>query len=214
MSYPAKRVPGYDYLYERGRRFTVRVQVPRHLKTVLGKGEFKKSVGGDLADVKRRYHNVVAAFFAQIDAARVIVVPAQTRSIRGTQPTVEDVDVACYAHFKRMAVAMKGKVAQPVGDNPRDLQNRTEGYRVMIENQVAVYTSCPMKARIRLHSPTRARQAGLKARTRLLIPRRLHRTGWRARKSSTSARPTSFAGGSDNSPTSALASPSATGADV
>ena len=135
MSLSAKRVPGCDYLYERGRRYVVRVQVPRELKIALGKGEFKKSLGGDLALAKRKYHNVVATIMAQIETARRgAVQPGAPQAKLGNQPTVEDVEAACYAHFVRMAVNMRGKVAHPVGDNPRELRNRTEGYRVMIES--------------------------------------------------------------------------------
>lgn len=140
MSLSAKRVPGCNYLYERGRRYIVRVQVPRELKVALGKGEFKKSLGGDLALAKRKYHNVVATILAQIETARLgAVQPSEPEAKLGDQPTVEDVDAACYAHFVRMTVNMRGKVANPVGDNPRELRNRTEGYRDMIENQVATH---------------------------------------------------------------------------
>lgn len=140
MSQSAKRVPGCDFLYERGRRFTVRVQVPRELKAALGKGEFKKSLGGDLALAKRKYHSVVAGFIGQIEAARsgaqsVFVTPGVSKG----QPTTDDLEVACYAHFLRMAEKMRGKVAEPVGDKPRELVNRAEGFRLMIENQVAAY---------------------------------------------------------------------------
>lgn len=38
-----------------------------------------------------------------------------------------------------MAVNMRGKVAYPDGDNPSELRNRTEGYRVMIESQVSTH---------------------------------------------------------------------------
>lgn len=140
MSLPAKRVPGCNYLYERGRRYIVRVQVPRELRDALGKGEFKKSLGGDLALAKRKYHNVVATILAQIEEARRGADQAgEPQALVASQPTVEDVDAACYAHFVRMAVNMRGKVAYPVGDNPRELRNRTEGYRVMIESQVATH---------------------------------------------------------------------------
>lgn len=140
MSQNARAIPGCDYLYERGRRYTVRVQVPRELKTVIGKGEFKKSLGGDLSLAKRKYHTVVAQFLAEIDAARrATVQPGAAQTLSGKQPRVEDVDAACYAHFKRMTVNMRGKVAHPVGDDPRELHNRAEGFRVMIEHQIAAH---------------------------------------------------------------------------
>lgn len=140
MSLPAKRVPDCEYLYERGRRYIVRVQVPRELKRALGKGELKKSLGGDLALAKRKYHNVVATIMAQIETARRGALQLGAPQAKpDNQPTVEEVEVTCYAHFVRMTVNMRGKVAHPVGDNPRELRNRTEGYRVMIESQVAAH---------------------------------------------------------------------------
>lgn len=140
MSQPAKRVPGCDYLYERGRRFVVRVQVPRELKLALGKGEFKKSLGGDLALAKRKYHNVVATILAQIETARALSLSGCAVPSASTgQPTFEDLDIACHAHFVRMAKNMRGKVAEPIGDDPRTVKNRAEGFRVMIENMVHSY---------------------------------------------------------------------------
>ncbi len=140
MSPPAKRVPDCEYLFDRGGRHTVRVQVPRHLKAALGKGEFKKSLGGDLALAKRKYHSVVAAFMAEIEAARRGAVQrGAPQAISAKPPTVEDVEAACYAHFVRMTLKMRGKVAHPVGDNPRELGNLAEGYRIMIQSQVAAH---------------------------------------------------------------------------
>ncbi len=124
-----KRVPGCDYLYERGGRFTVRVQVPRELKAALGKGEFKKSLGGDLTLAKRNYHTVVAGYLAEIDAAR------GTPTATGIDPPFslkhprsDEVDLACYAHFQRMAQNMRGNVAQPIGDDPRSLKTGLKAF--------------------------------------------------------------------------------------
>ena len=125
MSRPAKRIPGCDFLYERGRRFTVRVQVPRDVRAALGQGEFKTSLDGDLALAKRKYHSVVAGFIARIETARCEMQTVNRASIASTaQPTSEDLEVACYAHFLRMVDNMRGKVAQPVGDNPRILSKQ------------------------------------------------------------------------------------------
>jgi integrase len=142
MTQSKRRVEGYDYLYERGRSFEVRVQVPQPLKAVVGKGELKKSLGSDFTKVRRKHPTVLAAFLDQIDAARRAVghvedLPSRSRN----QPTSEEVDIACYAHFQRMAQNMRGKVAQPIGENPRSLENLKEGFRVMIENQVSAHAN-------------------------------------------------------------------------
>lgn len=138
MTQSKRRVEGYDYLYERGRSFEVRVQVPQPLKAAVGKGELKKSLGSDFAKVRKKHPGVLSAFLDQIDAARSavgLIVENPNRS--PSQPTSEEVDLVCYAHFQRMAKNMRGKVAQPIGDNPRSQENLKEGFRVMIENQVS-----------------------------------------------------------------------------
>lgn len=138
MSQNAKAIPGCAYLYQRGGRYIVRVQIPREIRAVLGKSEFKKSVGGDLALAKRQSHGLVSRFLAEIDGARRgAVQPGADFRMSGNQPTAEDIDAACYAHFKRMALNMRGQVAEPVGDEPRALSNRAEGLRLMIENQAS-----------------------------------------------------------------------------
>lgn len=140
MSQKAKAVAGCAYLYQRGGRYIVRVQIPQELRAVLGKSEFKKSVGGDLALAKRRYHSLVSQFLAEIDGARRgIVQPGARLGLTGGQPTAGDIEAACYAHFKRMALNMRGKVSEPVGDDPSALSNRVEGFRLMIENQIAAH---------------------------------------------------------------------------
>lgn len=140
MSQKPRGVPGFEYLYNRGGRFTVRVQVPSDLRGVLGKGEFKKSLGGDFSVAKRKYHAVVADFIAKINAARVDAGGAS----RATAPTTlvpqrNDIEVACYAYFRGMVDQIRGKVAEPVGDDPRARRNRAEGYRIMIENHVDIF---------------------------------------------------------------------------
>ncbi|WP_447756951.1 DUF6538 domain-containing protein [Sphingopyxis fribergensis] len=70
MNQNPTRVEGHDYLYQRGRRYVVRVQVPRELRLAVGRGELKKSLGGDFLRAKREYHATVAEFLGRIDAAR------------------------------------------------------------------------------------------------------------------------------------------------
>jgi integrase len=140
MSHVRRRVEGYKYLYERGPKFEVRVQVPRPLRVAVGKGELKKSLGGDFAQVRRKYPTVLAGFFDQIDAARGGVIKDRYSPPTNVNVlTAEDIEIACYAHFSRMVQNMRGQVAHPVGDNPLSLENRAEGFRVMIANQVGVY---------------------------------------------------------------------------
>lgn len=140
MTNSRRRVQGFKYLYERGASFEVRVQVPRPLRMDVGKGELKKSLGGDFARATRQYPTVLGGFFDQIDAARKCAAkngPAPFSP--GNRPTSEDIEIACYAHFSRMAEKMRGQVAHPVGDNPSTLENRAEGLRIMIANQVSVH---------------------------------------------------------------------------
>ncbi len=57
-----RKVEGYDYLYQRGSKYLVRMQVPEPLRALLGKGELKKSLGGDLSEAVRNRHKVIADF--------------------------------------------------------------------------------------------------------------------------------------------------------
>lgn len=134
MSASKRRVEGYDYLYHRGHSYEVRLQVPRPLRPVVGKGELKKSLGGDFAKVRKAYHRTVADFAAQIDAARATGKPSLTASAGTTNaPSKGDIDLACHAHFLRMKLNMRGKVSMAMGDNPAARKNRADGYREMID---------------------------------------------------------------------------------
>ncbi|MEI6643954.1 MAG: phage integrase SAM-like domain-containing protein [Novosphingobium sp.] len=140
MSASKRRVEGYDYLYQRGHSYEVRVQVPQPLKAIVGKGELKKSLGSDMRQVGKKHPGVLAGFLAQLEAARESGStdnhrPNHTRN----RPTPEQVHAACYAHFLRMSRNMRGKVAYPTGDNPRTLPNRIAGFQSMIENQVSAH---------------------------------------------------------------------------
>ncbi|HWK63705.1 MAG TPA: DUF6538 domain-containing protein [Rhizobiaceae bacterium] len=140
MNNSKRRVAGFKYLYQRGTSFEVRVQVPRTLRPSVGKGELKKSLGGDFVAVQRRYPTVLAGFLDQIDAAREPVVSDEGLGLRlEGNPTSEDIEIACYAHFARMTKNMRGEVANPVGGNPSTLENRAEGFRQIIANQVSAH---------------------------------------------------------------------------
>jgi integrase len=134
MGAPKRRVEGFSYLYERGKSYEVRVQVPRPLRPAVGKGELKKSLGGDFAKARRAYHRTVADFVARIDQARLAAGPA-TQAVKGARspPDRNDIYEACYAHFRRMVTNMRGKVSNPTGDDPASRNNRIEGHRAMID---------------------------------------------------------------------------------
>ena len=120
MSQNPARLEGHDYLYQRGRRYVVRVQVPHGLRPVIGQGEFKRSLGGDLLIAKRKYHAVVAEFLGKIDAAR----RNSSQSGSPTQPRGRnvpgkaDIEAACYDHFRLMVTNLRGKVLVEVGESP------------------------------------------------------------------------------------------------
>ena len=140
MSQNPARLEGHDYLYQRGRRYVVRVQVPHGLRPMIGQGEFKRSLGGDLLIAKRKYHAVVAEFLGKIDAARHnssqsgSLPPPRSMSVPGKA----DIEAACYDHFRLMVTNLRNKVLVEIGDNPRSRENRAEGYRVMIENHLNI----------------------------------------------------------------------------
>ncbi|WP_421854397.1 DUF6538 domain-containing protein [Novosphingobium sp.] len=137
MSASKRRVEGYDYLYQRGHSYEVRLQVPRPLRPTVGKGELKKSLGGDFAKVRRVYHRTVADLAALIDQARTAAAPSTQAVGRArVAPDRNDIDAACYAHFRRMGVNMRGKVSMPIGDDPATRRNRIEGHRAMIEHHL------------------------------------------------------------------------------
>lgn len=142
MTNSKRRVEGYDYLYERGASFEVRVQVPQPLRKAVGKGELKKSLGRDFALVKRQHPKVLSEFFDLIERARQGDIGDRQSAIvsqSAARLTTEDIEIACYAHFTRMAQNMRGQVAQPIGDNPMSLENRAEGFRAIIADQVSAY---------------------------------------------------------------------------
>ncbi len=142
MGASKRRVEGFPHLYQVGRSYVVRVQVPIPLRPAVGKGELKRSLGGDYGAMKRKYHGTVSQLQAVIeDACNRANLLAKSQSGMSHSPDRSDIDAACYAHFQRMARNMRGKVAYPTGDNPQTLKNRAEGFRSMIENQVSAYAN-------------------------------------------------------------------------
>lgn len=134
-----RRVDGFDYLYQRGGSFEVRLQVPRPLRDAVGKGELKKSLGSDFSTVRREYHRTVANFQSVILSARNAGAPASL-SARPIQslPSREQIDGACQAHFKRMVERIRGRAMMPMGEAGSSRQKRIEALQLLIENQIDV----------------------------------------------------------------------------
>jgi integrase len=132
------KFPEYPYLTERGNSYRVRVQVPHHLKSVVGKGELIKSFK-DWTTVRRKYHETVAGFKAQIEMARSLSSHTAGADLSFSRPSQEDIELACYSYFRRMAASMRGKVAEPADSGGRTRRDRAEGYRLMIENHLDAF---------------------------------------------------------------------------
>lgn len=132
-------VGGREYLDRRGDRYAVRVQVPLDVRHIIGRTELKKSLGKSFD--KRAYHQHVDDFLGRIAAARKgpsLDIPSQTAA--KSLPSRDEIQTACYAHFRRMIVKMQNNVAQPVGDDPRAEENRVEGFKLMIANQISAFS--------------------------------------------------------------------------
>lgn len=140
MNQNPTRVEGHDYLYQRGRRYVVRVQVPRELRLVVGRGELKKSLGGDFFRAKREYHATVAEFLGRIDAARAhSIEPATHIKSGGLVPSKTDIETVCYDRFRLLVENLRGKAVIEIGNNPRSRENRAEGYRKMIATHLDIF---------------------------------------------------------------------------
>jgi integrase len=137
MSKNKRRVEGFDYLYQRGGSFEVRLQVPRPLRDAVGKGELKKSLGGDFGNVRREYHRTVADLQSLIVKARDAATTLAPLA-RRTQalPTREQITLACHAHFKRMGERIRGRAMLPVGKGAASRRERIEALQILIEDQI------------------------------------------------------------------------------
>jgi integrase len=92
-----RKVADFDYLYLRGDSYVVRVQVPQSARKRLGVSELKKALGGDLAEVRRRYHQTVGDFRRRIDSA---VRAASSDDRNPLLPNEREIDQAARAyHF-------------------------------------------------------------------------------------------------------------------
>lgn len=138
MSNGKRRVEGFDYLYQRGGSFEVRLQVPRPLRQAVGKGELKKSLGGDFGWVRREYHRTVADLQSLILTARNEGAISSLRTpLAQSPPSRAQIDVACHAHFKRMVDRIRGRAMLPMrGGASR--HKRIEALQMLIEDQIDV----------------------------------------------------------------------------
>ena len=131
-----KRSPieGYRYLRKRGGSYEVRLQVPRLLRAGVGKGELKKSLGGDLTIAKRKYHRVVSELQETIDLAKGA--ETETRWTAGAhEPSLDDIEMASHRYFTRMAELQRGKIISVEGKHPATPKERIDS----LEEALAVH---------------------------------------------------------------------------
>ncbi|EJL22428.1 site-specific integrase [Novosphingobium sp. AP12] len=129
-----RRVPGFEYLYSRGRSYEVRLQVPRPVRGIVGKGELKRSLGGDFAKAKASYHSVVVRLQEVINAARREAnqaPPTTNTSLR--EPSQDEINAASYRHFRLTVENMRGKNWSPTGESATKRSERIEAAREMLE---------------------------------------------------------------------------------
>jgi len=136
MSANKRRIEGFAYLYQRGSSFEVRVQVPRPLRATVGKGELKKSLGGDFSAAKRAYHRTVTDLQGRIDQARRALGQPMKGTGCGEEPTRDAIERASYAHFTRMVERLRGISVSPMGEPESSRSSRLKGFREMLEHQL------------------------------------------------------------------------------
>lgn len=129
-----KRVPDYDYLYQIGGSLVVRVQVPKPLQDLLGRSELKKSFGADHAAARNEYYRTVADFKDQIAGARASSgTSVRTDNRDAEEPSPEEMEAGCYAHYQLMMKHLRGKNVAPDGRKAWTRQERAQGFREMLE---------------------------------------------------------------------------------
>jgi hypothetical protein len=136
MSAEKRRIEGFAYLYQRGGSFEVRVQVPRTLRAAVGKGELKKSLGGDFSTARRTYHRTAVDLQGRIEQARRAATQPPRHISFGREPTRDDIEAASHAHFIRMVERLRGAAISPSGDGRTSRSERIKGFRQMLEYQL------------------------------------------------------------------------------
>lgn len=117
MTANRRGIEGFPYLRLRGRSYEVRLQVPLPLKPAVGKGELKRSLGGDLAVAKRAYHRTVSELQDTIDRARGVSTQMPSTSRVPREPSLDDIEVASHSYYSRMVELLRGKVVSLEGEN-------------------------------------------------------------------------------------------------
>lgn len=136
MAVKRRRVEGCEYLYELGRSYEVRLQVPRNLHAIVGKTELKKSLGRDFDKAKRTYHAKVAEYQRVIDRARNSQKGCGDPTPSHSEPTCEQIDRAAYTYFEQRVSALRGKNVSPTGRKAASRQERLNGFHEMINHLV------------------------------------------------------------------------------
>ncbi|GGN51413.1 integrase [Novosphingobium indicum] len=138
MSATKRKVEGFDYLYLRGRSYEVRLQVPKALRVHVGKGELKRSLGGDFAKARRVYHTTVSEFQQIVENARQQEAPQPLPLARPVQelPTHDEINAASYAHFRVRMENMRGKNMSPSGRQARSRAERINALHEMLAFQL------------------------------------------------------------------------------
>lgn len=124
MTVKRRGIEGFPYLRLRGRSYEVRLQVPSPLKLAVGKGELKRSLGGDLTVAKRAYHKTVSELQEAIDRARCASPQSNVASRMPREPTLDDIAIASYHHYSRMVELQRGKVVSLQGESQSTRQGR------------------------------------------------------------------------------------------
>lgn len=117
MTGKRRGIEDYPYLRLRGRSYEVRLQVPGPLKSVVGKGELKKSLGGDPAVAKRKYNDTVSELQKTIERAK---------GGSTSEPSLDEIEVASYAYFSRMAEVQRGKAISLEGKSQTTRKGRID----------------------------------------------------------------------------------------
>lgn len=138
MNATKRKVEGFDYLYLRGRSYEVRLQVPKALRVHVGKGELKRSLGGDFVKARRVYHSTVSEFQKIVETARRQEIPPSVPPalINPSGPSHDEINAAAYAHFRRMIENMRGKNMSPSATPARSRTERINGIREMLAFQL------------------------------------------------------------------------------
>lgn len=132
MTGKRRGVEGFPYLRLRGRNYEVRLQVPHRLRSAVGKGELKRSLGADLAVAKRTYHRTVSDLQEAINTAKADTIQSRMSAWTQREPSVDDIEAAAYRHYSRQTSSQRGKLVSLEGKG-LSVNNREERIRGLNE---------------------------------------------------------------------------------